>query len=205
MWLWTYRNSGTWPTYYLVCRNVKGKSELQLDFLLSIRPYSYFPPLLQPLQASVVAQHLRPQRVREKTVFLKFSSFRKASSFWNYKKLHFPVLVQLHNQRRQEITVLGKNTPGDKSLWYWPPMFIAILIQLILSSFRTPEKESISKAVLQKSRGRSHLWAHSKEPLKQPLLKRACTDSDLRDLACQAFTDILSLFSLGPENTQGKE
>uniref|UniRef100_A0A8C4XV09 Myosin VIIB n=1 Tax=Falco tinnunculus TaxID=100819 RepID=A0A8C4XV09_FALTI len=39
--------------------------------------------------------------------------------------------------------------------------------------FRTPEKESISKAVLQKSRGRSQLWAHSKEPLKQPLLKRA--------------------------------
>uniref|UniRef100_A0A8C3JZP0 Myosin VIIB n=1 Tax=Calidris pygmaea TaxID=425635 RepID=A0A8C3JZP0_9CHAR len=37
--------------------------------------------------------------------------------------------------------------------------------------FRTPEKESISKAVLQKSRGRSQLWAHSKEPLKQPLLK----------------------------------
>uniref|UniRef100_A0A8B9Z9G6 Myosin VIIB n=1 Tax=Buteo japonicus TaxID=224669 RepID=A0A8B9Z9G6_9AVES len=49
--------------------------------------------------------------------------------------------------------------------------------------FRTPEKESISKAVLQKSRGRSQLWAHSKEPLKQPLLKRACTDPDLRDLA----------------------
>ncbi|NWS02845.1 MYO7A protein, partial [Motacilla alba] len=49
--------------------------------------------------------------------------------------------------------------------------------------FRTPEKESISKAVLQKSRGHSQLWAHSKEPLKQPLLKRACTDPDLRDLA----------------------
>ncbi|KAM9378838.1 unconventional myosin-VIIb [Phaethornis superciliosus] len=54
--------------------------------------------------------------------------------------------------------------------------------------FRTPEKESISKAVLQKSRGRSQLWAHSKEPLKQPLLKAACTDPDLRDLACQAFS-----------------
>ncbi|XP_050163947.1 LOW QUALITY PROTEIN: unconventional myosin-VIIb-like [Myiozetetes cayanensis] len=57
--------------------------------------------------------------------------------------------------------------------------------------FRTPEKESISKAVLQKSRGRSQLWAHSKEPLKQPLLKRACADPDLRDLACQAFIAIM--------------
>lgn len=82
---------------------------------------------------------------------------------------------------------------------------ILCCLHLSLSSFRAPEKESISKAVLQKSRGRSQLWAHSKEPLKQPLLKRACTDPDLRDLACQAFTDILSLFSLGPENTQGKE
>lgn len=41
--------------------------------------------------------------------------------------------------------------------------------------------------------------------MKQPLLKTACTDPDLRDLACQAFIDILSLFSLGPEDTQGKE
>uniref|UniRef100_A0A803TJP1 Myosin VIIB n=1 Tax=Anolis carolinensis TaxID=28377 RepID=A0A803TJP1_ANOCA len=38
--------------------------------------------------------------------------------------------------------------------------------------FRVPEKESISKAVLHKSRGRSQLWAHSREPLKQPLLKK---------------------------------
>lgn len=77
-----------------------------------------------------------------------------------------------------------------------------ILYCLHLSSFRTPEKESISKAVLQKSRGQSQLWAHSKEPLKQPLLKKACTDPDLRDLACQAFIDILSL---GSENTKEKE
>uniref|UniRef100_A0A669QV58 Myosin VIIB n=1 Tax=Phasianus colchicus TaxID=9054 RepID=A0A669QV58_PHACC len=44
--------------------------------------------------------------------------------------------------------------------------------------FRIPEKESISKAVLQKSRGHSQLWAHSKDPLKQPLLKAACIDPD---------------------------
>ncbi|XP_031460819.1 unconventional myosin-VIIb [Phasianus colchicus] len=57
--------------------------------------------------------------------------------------------------------------------------------------FRIPEKESISKAVLQKSRGHSQLWAHSKDPLKQPLLKAACIDPDVRDVACQAFTAIM--------------
>lgn len=82
---------------------------------------------------------------------------------------------------------------------------LIILYCLPLSSFRTPEKESISKAVLQKSRGHSQLWAHSKDPLKQPLLKAACTDPDVRDVACQAFIDILLLFSLGPENSRGKE
>uniref|UniRef100_A0A8C3I1N4 Myosin VIIB n=1 Tax=Chrysemys picta bellii TaxID=8478 RepID=A0A8C3I1N4_CHRPI len=55
--------------------------------------------------------------------------------------------------------------------------------------FRVPEKESISKAVLHKSRGRSQLWALSKEPLKQPLLKKVCADPELRDLACQFMGD----------------
>ncbi|XP_019398450.1 PREDICTED: unconventional myosin-VIIb [Crocodylus porosus] len=57
--------------------------------------------------------------------------------------------------------------------------------------FRVPEKESISKAVLQKSRGRSQLWAHSKEPLKQPLLKKVCAEPELWDLACQTFIAIM--------------
>uniref|UniRef100_A0A8D0HH36 Myosin VIIBb n=1 Tax=Sphenodon punctatus TaxID=8508 RepID=A0A8D0HH36_SPHPU len=58
--------------------------------------------------------------------------------------------------------------------------------------FRVPDKDSISKVVLHKSRGRSPLWAHSREPLKQPLLKKVCADPDLCDCACQAFIDILS-------------
>ncbi|XP_039203056.1 unconventional myosin-VIIb isoform X1 [Crotalus tigris] len=57
--------------------------------------------------------------------------------------------------------------------------------------FRVPEKESISKAVLPKSRGRSHLWAHSREPLKRPLLKKVCSNPDLLDFACQTFIAIM--------------
>lgn len=126
-----------------------------------------------------------------------------------YKKLHFSVLVDLNNQRRYTIAVLGKTCLGIKvfvviTSYVHSDTYPVILYCLHLSSFRTPEKESISKAVLQKSRGRSQLWAHSKEPLKQPLLKKACTDPDLRDLACQAFIDILLFFSLGPKDTQGK-
>lgn len=41
------------------------------------------------------------------------------------------------------------------------------------------------------TRSRGHLWAHSSEPLRQPLLKRVHTDAELRDAACQIFIDIL--------------
>uniref|UniRef100_A0A8C9ERM7 Myosin VIIB n=1 Tax=Pavo cristatus TaxID=9049 RepID=A0A8C9ERM7_PAVCR len=136
----------------------------------------------------------------------KLLSFLQAFSFLNFKEAafsHFCCLVL-----SKKITVLRRTMPGtDTSLFYngHSNTGLIILYCLPLSSFRTPEKESISKAVLQKSRGHSQLWAHSKDPLKQPLLKAACTDPDVRDAACQAFIDILLLFSLGPENSQGKE
>ncbi|KAM4771803.1 unconventional myosin-VIIb [Rhinophrynus dorsalis] len=57
--------------------------------------------------------------------------------------------------------------------------------------FRPPDPESVSRAILQRSRGKSHLWAYSREPLRQPLLRKVCEVSDLRDYACQAFTAIM--------------
>ncbi|XP_055966328.1 unconventional myosin-VIIb isoform X1 [Sorex fumeus] len=57
--------------------------------------------------------------------------------------------------------------------------------------FRTPEKESVSRAVLPSARARGRLWAHSSEPLRQPLLKRVHANPELRDTACQIFTAIL--------------
>lgn len=41
------------------------------------------------------------------------------------------------------------------------------------------------------ARTRGHLWAHSPEPLRQPLLKCVHASAELRDLACQIFIDIL--------------
>ncbi|XP_061235324.1 unconventional myosin-VIIb isoform X1 [Neopsephotus bourkii] len=111
------------------------------------------------------------------------------------------LLMMSPDQRRTASQNSYMDEPDEEDLRVKP----YTLEEFSYEHFRPPEKESISKAVLQKSRGRSQLWAHSKEPLKQPLLKRACTDPDLLDLACQAFIDILSLFSLGPENTRGQE
>ncbi|KAG8445369.1 hypothetical protein GDO86_010234 [Hymenochirus boettgeri] len=46
------------------------------------------------------------------------------------------------------------------------------LEEFALQHFRNPEPESLSRAVLQRSRGKSHLWAYSREPIKQPLLRK---------------------------------
>uniref|UniRef100_A0A663M3P0 Myosin VIIB n=1 Tax=Athene cunicularia TaxID=194338 RepID=A0A663M3P0_ATHCN len=100
------------------------------------------------------------------------------------------LLMMSPDQRRTASQNSYMDEPDEEDLEVKP----YTLEEFSYEHFRTPEKESISKTVLQKSRGRSQLWAHSKEPLKQPLLKRACTDPDLRDLACQAFIDILSLY-----------
>lgn len=35
------------------------------------------------------------------------------------------------------------------------------------------------------------LWLHSREPIRQPLLKKLLGNADLSHLACLAFTDIL--------------
>ena len=40
-------------------------------------------------------------------------------------------------------------------------------------------------------RTQGHLWAHSSEPLRQPLLKQVHANAELRDPACQIFIDIL--------------
>lgn len=56
---------------------------------------------------------------------------------------------------------------------------------------RAPEKETVNRAMFPLARSRGHLWAHSPEPLRQPLLKRVHANAELRDVACQIFIDIL--------------
>ncbi|XP_038672457.1 unconventional myosin-VIIa-like isoform X3 [Scyliorhinus canicula] len=57
--------------------------------------------------------------------------------------------------------------------------------------FRPPAKESMRKVVLPKAHVKDRIWACSKEPLRQPLLKRVSASTEMVVVACQAFTAIM--------------
>ncbi|XP_069473976.1 unconventional myosin-VIIb [Ambystoma mexicanum] len=57
--------------------------------------------------------------------------------------------------------------------------------------FRPPDLGSVTRTMMQRPREKGNLWSVSKEPLKQPLLKRVCADVELRDHACQSFIAVM--------------
>uniref|UniRef100_A0A667Z7P2 Myosin VIIBb n=1 Tax=Myripristis murdjan TaxID=586833 RepID=A0A667Z7P2_9TELE len=70
------------------------------------------------------------------------------------------------------------------------------LKEFALDYFRPPGKD-VGRPGVSRGAGREKLWACSREPLKQPLLKSLQRHSDLSHLACSAFTDILQTRYMG--------
>ncbi|NWI17770.1 MYO7A protein, partial [Crypturellus soui] len=73
--------------------------------------------------------------------------------------------------------------------------------------FRPPPKHTLSRVMITKSRGKDKLWCYTREPIKQPLLKKILGSEELSQEACMAFIDILPLPGgalgqrLGPPNS----
>ncbi|KAM6292773.1 unconventional myosin-VIIa isoform 2-T2 [Porphyrio hochstetteri] len=57
--------------------------------------------------------------------------------------------------------------------------------------FRPPPKHTLSRVMITKSRGKDKLWCYTREPIKQPLLKKILGSEELSQEACMAFIDIL--------------
>uniref|UniRef100_A0A667ZSS2 Si:ch73-194h10.2 n=1 Tax=Myripristis murdjan TaxID=586833 RepID=A0A667ZSS2_9TELE len=64
------------------------------------------------------------------------------------------------------------------------------LKEFSLEYFRQSTKD-VNRQVISKNVAPERLWAHSREPLRQPLLKRLAGNSELSHRACLTFTDIL--------------
>lgn len=52
--------------------------------------------------------------------------------------------------------------------------------------------------MITKSRGKDKLWCYTREPIKQPLLKKILGSEELSQEACMAFIDILPLPGVAP-------
>lgn len=68
------------------------------------------------------------------------------------------------------------------------------LMEYSLDHFRTPPKRTMSKALTLTTARRGNadeLWRHSREPLKQPLLRKLLSKDELAEEACYAFTAML--------------
>lgn len=61
----------------------------------------------------------------------------------------------------------------------------------MLLTCRPPPKTTLSRVMISKSRGKERLWSCTREPIKQPLLKKVLAHEELTQEACVAFMDIL--------------
>ncbi|XP_015332864.2 unconventional myosin-VIIa isoform X9 [Marmota marmota marmota] len=57
--------------------------------------------------------------------------------------------------------------------------------------FRSPPKHTLSRVMVSKARGKDRLWSHTREPLKQALLKKILGSEELSQEACMAFIAVL--------------
>ncbi|KAI5628300.1 unconventional myosin-VIIb-like isoform X1 [Silurus asotus] len=64
---------------------------------------------------------------------------------------------------------------------------LATLKEFSIEYFRPPTKD-VNRQVISKNAAPERLWANSREPIRQPLLKRLVGNPELSHQACQAFT-----------------
>ncbi|XP_033182187.1 myosin VIIAa isoform X1 [Anabas testudineus] len=57
--------------------------------------------------------------------------------------------------------------------------------------FRPPPKHTLSRVMVTKNRGKDKMWSCTREPLKQPLLKKVVNHEELAQDACMSFIAIM--------------
>ncbi|XP_070346692.1 unconventional myosin-VIIa isoform X3 [Equus asinus] len=96
-------------------------------------------------------------------------------------------LVTLTPDQRQDVIRLLQQRTAEPE----PRAKPYTLEEFSYDYFRPPPKHTLSRVMVSKARGKDRLWSHTREPLKQALLKKILGSEELSQEACMAFIAVL--------------
>ncbi|XP_071343259.1 unconventional myosin-VIIa isoform X2 [Trachinotus anak] len=99
----------------------------------------------------------------------------------------YEVMSLLNLPPNQRKTIIQTNQKETGTVGRVAP---ATLKEFSMEYFRQPSKD-VNRQVISRNAAPERLWANSREPIRQPLLKKLVGNSDLSHKACLAFTAIL--------------
>ncbi|NWX32387.1 MYO7A protein, partial [Notiomystis cincta] len=106
--------------------------------------------------------------------------------------LEIVALVTMTPDQRQDVIRTSQMAVSDSEERVKP----YTLEEFSYDYFRPPPKHTLSRVMITKSRGKDKLWCYTREPIKQPLLKKILGSEELSQEACMAFIDILPLLGM---------
>ncbi|NXG76008.1 MYO7A protein, partial [Baryphthengus martii] len=115
--------------------------------------------------------------------------------------LEIVALVTMTPDQRQDVIRTSQMAISDSEERVKP----YTLEEFSYDYFRPPPKHTLSRVMITKSRGKDKLWCYTREPIKQPLLKKILGSEELSQEACMAFIDILPLPGGDLGNRSGKQ
>ncbi|XP_063162023.1 unconventional myosin-VIIa isoform X2 [Candoia aspera] len=101
--------------------------------------------------------------------------------------LDIVALVTMTPNQRQDIIRTAQLVMSDTEERIKP----YTLEEFSFDYFRPPPKHTLSRVMITKNRGKDKLWSYTREPIKQPLLKKVLSSEELSQEACMAFIAIL--------------
>ncbi|NXK40955.1 MYO7A protein, partial [Piprites chloris] len=101
--------------------------------------------------------------------------------------LEIVALVTMTPDQRQDVIRTSQMAVSDSEEKVKP----YTLEEFSYDYFRPPPKHTLSRVMITKSRGKDKLWCYTREPIKQPLLKKILGSEELSQEACMAFIDML--------------
>ncbi|XP_070329056.1 unconventional myosin-VIIa isoform X3 [Odocoileus virginianus] len=160
--------------YTFTSSNAEDIRDLVVTFLEGLRKRSKY----------VVALQDNPNPAGEESGFL---SFAKGDLLILDHDTGEQALVTMTPDQRQDVIRLLQLRTAEPEVRAKP----YTLEEFSYDYFRPPPKHTLSRVMVSKARGKDRLWNHTREPLKQALLKKILGSEELSQEACMAFIAVL--------------